>query len=271
MNRSNVAAAFLSLALLLTGPVAAFAQNGSSVEGTVTDSSGAVIPAASITLTNNSTGVVLSGKTDSSGTYSFPALQPGLYSLEVTKESFASYKIASFNLVVGQRATENATLGVSSTQEVVVEASGLSNLIDPSSNDMGTVVGPQSVENLPLNNRNFLQLGILSGAAFSNSGASNNSVAQTGHPGLSINVAGNEPDYTMYLVNGLETVGSRAANSSLNISTEAIDQFEVHYGFFLPDLGPNPAVVDVVTKSGTNKYHGELYEYNRNNYLQARN
>lgn len=261
----------LAAALAVTSTYALRAQSASSVDGTVTDSSGAVIPNAIVTLTNAQTGVVLNATTDGSGAYSFPALSPGLYSIEFHKDTFAAYKVASFNLVVGQKATENAKLGVSTSQEVVVEASGLSNLIDPSSNDMGTVIGPQSVENLPLNNRNFLQLALLSGAAFNNSGAANNSIAQTGHPGLSINVAGNEPDYTMYLINGLETVGSRAANSSLNISTEAIDQFEVHYGFFMPDLGPNPAVVDTVTKSGTNRYHGEVYEYNRNNYLQARN
>jgi len=261
----------LAASLALASAPLGRAQSGSSVEGTVTDSTGAVIPNANITLTNTSNGTVFKASTDPQGAYSFPALSPGLYSLEVTKDSFGSYKVASFNLVVGQKATENAKLGVSASDQVVVEASGLSNLIDPSSNDMGTVIGPQSVENLPLNNRNFLQLALLSGAAFNNSGAANNSIAQTGHPGLSINVAGNEPDYTMYLLNGLETVGSRAANNSLNISTEAIDQFEVHYGFFMPDLGPNPAVVDTVTKSGGNKYHGELYEYNRNNYLQARN
>ncbi|SEG67084.1 Carboxypeptidase regulatory-like domain-containing protein [Bryocella elongata] len=261
----------LAASLALASAPLGRAQSGSSVEGTVTDSTGAVIPNANITLTNTSNGTIFKASTDSQGAYSFPALSPGLYSLEVTKDSFGSYKVASFNLVVGQKATENAKLGVSASDQVVVEASGLSNLIDPSSNDMGTVIGPQSVENLPLNNRNFLQLALLSGAAFNNSGAANNSIAQTGHPGLSINVAGNEPDYTMYLLNGLETVGSRAANNSLNISTEAIDQFEVHYGFFMPDLGPNPAVVDTVTKSGTNKYHGEVYEYNRNSYLQARN
>lgn len=248
------------------------AQSGNaSVEGTVIDSSAAAIPGANVTLTNTSTGVVLKATTDSDGVYSFPVVPPGLYSVEAGKEGFAAYKVSGFNLIVGQKATQNVTLGVSTTEEVVVNANGLTNLIDPSSNDMGTVIGPQSVEELPLNNRNFLQLGLLSGAAFNNSGASNGSVAQTGHPGLSINVAGNEPDYTMYLIDGLETVGSRAANSSLNISTGAIDQFEVHYGFFMPDLGPNPAIVDVVTKSGTNRFHGEVYEYMRNNDMQARN
>lgn len=69
---------------------------------------------------------------------------------------------------------------------------------------------------------------------------------------MSINTAGNQPDFTMYVVNGLQILGSGAGNTSLNLSVGAIDQFEVHYGFFMPDMGPNPGIVDVVTKSGTN-------------------
>ena len=84
---------------------------------------------------------------------------------------------------------------------------------------------------------------------------------------MSINIAGNQPDYTMYVVNGLQTLGSRAGNTSLNLSVGAIDQFEVHYGFFMPDMGPNPGIVDVVTKSGTNHIHGEVYEFVRNNQM----
>jgi hypothetical protein len=154
---------------------------------------------------------------------------------------------------------------------VVVNASGLANLLDPESNDLGAVIGPQSVKQLPLNGRNYLQLALLSGAALNDAGASNGSNAQTGHPGTGINISGNEPDYTMYVINGLQALGSRAGNSSLNLSTGAIDQFEVHYGFFMPDLGPNPGIVDVVTKSGTNQIHGEVYEFVRTNEMEARN
>lgn len=126
------------------------------------------------------------------------------------------------------------------------------------------------MQQLPLNGRNFLQLGLLSGVALPNSGPSNNTVSQTGHPSQSINVAGNEPDYMTYLVNGISTVGSRANNTSLNLSVDAIDQFEVHYGFFMPDLSASPAVVDVVTKTGTNKFHGGIYEYVRTNQMEAK-
>lgn len=259
--------------LLAICPAVLSAQSGtSSIQGTVVDTSGAVIPDASVSLVNTSTGVKLQSTSDASGSYSFPSIPPGLYSIEVARGGFASYKVSSFNVTVGQHATQNAKLAIASSSATVeVDASGLANLLDTESNDLGTVIGPQSVEQLPLNGRNFLQLGLLSGAAQSNAGAANGSVAQTGHPGMSINIAGNEPDYTMYVVNGLETVGSRAGNTSLNLSTGSIDQFEVHYGFFMPDMGPNPGIVDVVTKSGTNHYHGELYEFVRTNQMQARN
>jgi hypothetical protein len=257
---------------LFISPIAVRAQSGSSsVQGTLTDVTGAVLPGAKVVLTNNLTGVALTATSDSSGSYSFPSVPPGVYSLDVSKEAFASYKISQFNVIVGQHANENASLNVSSTESVVVNASGLSNLLDPQSNDLGTVIGPQSVRQLPLNGRNFLQLGLLSGATQPTAGAANGSVAQTGHPYMSINIAGNQPDYTMYVVNGLQTLGSRAGNTSLNLSVGAIDQFEVHYGFFMPDMGTNPGIVDVVTKSGTNRLHGEAYEFVRTNQIQARN
>jgi hypothetical protein len=241
----------------------------SSVLGTVSDSSGAVVPDSDVTLRNLNTGVQQKAQTNSAGTYSFPSVPPGSYSLLVLKQGFARTEIPQFTLVVGQKATQNVTLGVATNETVTVNASSLS-ILQPDSNDLGSVIGPQSVAQLPLNGRNFLQLGMLSGATQAPSGAASASVNQTGHPSLSLTVAGNQPDFTMYLVDGIKTFGSRAGNTSLNISVGAIDQFEVHYGFFMPDLGPNPGIVDVITKSGTNRFHGEVYEYLRTNQMRAR-
>jgi hypothetical protein len=247
------------------------AQSGtSSIQGTVTDSSGAVIQGADVVLANAATGVALNATSDATGNYSFPTVPPGMYGITVSKEGFASYKVSQFNVAVGQRANQNATLNISSTATVEVNASGLTNLLDSESNDLGTVIGPMSVNQLPLANRNYLQLGLLSGATQATKGAAAGSVNQTGHDDVSINIAGNQPDFTLYVVNGLQTLGSRAGNTSLNLSVGAIDQFEVHYGFFMPDLGPNPGIVDVVTKSGGNRLHGEAFEFVRNNQMQAR-
>jgi hypothetical protein len=265
-------AMFAGLLLLLGAVSGAQAQSvASSIQGAVSDSSGAAVPAADITLTNAQTGVLLQTKSDGTGNYLFPAVAPGIYSLKVAHTGFAAYDLTQFRVTVGQHATENITLSIASeAQTVTVEANGLANLLETTSNDLGNVIGPQSVAQLPLNGRNFLQLGLLSGATQSNAGSANASIAQTGHPGMSINVSGNEPDFTMYMVDGIQTIGTRAGNTSLNLSMDAIDQFEVHYGYFMPDMGTNPGIVDVVTKGGTNKIHGDAYEYVRNNQMEAR-
>jgi len=273
MKFPSRAITFLAAVLLAAAALpAARAQSvDSSVQGAVTDTSGALVPGAEIRLVNARTGVVLSTQSDSAGNYAFPAVQPGVYSLEVVKPGFATYNLTQFNVIVGQHATENAALSIAAqAQTVTVAANGLTNLLDTQSNDLGNVIGPQSVQQLPLNGRNFLQLGLLSGATQQNYGSAGASVAQTGHSWVSINIAGNEPDFTMYTVDGIETIGTRAGNTSLNLSTSAIDQFEVHYGFFMPDMGTNPGIVDVDTKSGTNQIHGEAYEYVRNNQMEAR-
>jgi hypothetical protein len=269
----RVFAVLLGLLLMITVQQAIRAQGiSSSIQGAVVDTTGAMLPDVDIKLTNVQTGVVLKTQSDATGNFSFPSVLIGLYSLQFTKQGFADYTISQFNVRVGQRATENASLNVASAaQSVTVEAHGLANLLDTESNDLGNVIGPQSVSQLPLNGRNFLQLGLLSGATQANAGAGNASIAQTGHPGMSINISGNEPDFTMYMVNGISTIGTRAGNTSLNLSMDAIDQFEVHYGFFMPDMGTNPGIIDVVTKGGTNQFHGNAYEYVRNNQMEARN
>jgi hypothetical protein len=273
MNFKMRALVVLGLMLLaVAGFPSARAQNvDSSIQGIVADSSGAVIPSADVSLTNVRTGVVLKTQSDGAGNYAFPAVPPGEYSLTVSRQGFASYSLTQLNVIVGQHISENATLNIaSSAQTITVEANGLANLLETQSNDLGNVIGPQSVAQLPLNGRNFLQLGLLSGATQSNQGSGNASIAQTGHPGMSINIAGNEPDFTMYTVDGIQTIGTRAGNTSLNLSMSAIDQFEVHYGFFMPDMGTNPGIVDVITKAGANQIHGEAYEYVRNNQMEAR-
>src|SRR5579883_2883631 len=124
----------------------------SSLQGVVTDTSGASVPEATVNLTNTRTGTRLTTETDNVGLYSFPSLPPGVYSLEVTKPGFARYQLSQFTLVVGQHATENVTLSISTaTQTVTVSAAGLADLLQPESNDLGNVIAPQSVAQLPLN------------------------------------------------------------------------------------------------------------------------
>lgn len=247
------------------------AQNvNSGVQGTVTDTSGAVVPGASVQLTNVQTGVARTTQSNSVGRYIFTSLIPGTYTLKVSKQGFTTYVHSDFQLRVAERASLDAVLKVgATTQTVTVSAQGLAALLTPSDNGLGSVISPQSVTQLPLNGRNFLQLGLLSGAAQPDSGR-DFIQAQSGHPGNAITIVGNSDDSTMYLINGIQTVGTRMGQSALNIAVSDVDQFKVQYGFFLPDLGPSGGVVNVITKSGTNRFHGEAFDFVRTNSWEAR-
>jgi hypothetical protein len=249
---------------------AATAQSiNSSVEGAVRDSSGAVVQDANVVLINQATGTREATKTNEAGEYLFPSVITGSYSLEATKQGFESYHLTAFTVQVAQRATENIVLNPgSASQTVTVNGDSLAPLLEISSNVLGTIITPRSVAQLPLNGRNFLQLAFLAGATQLGPDLATSQTNRT-LPGIS--VAGMQQDLTMYTVDGMALTGSRLGNSEMNLSIADIDQFKVRQGFFMPGNGTDPAIIDVVTKSGTNRLHGELFEFLRTNQTQARN
>jgi hypothetical protein len=251
-----------------------YAQSGASVvEGLVQDGTGAVIQNCEVTLVNRETGGKMTTGTNADGIYAFLSVQPGMYSLEVSREGFKSYSVANFRVTVSQRATQNVVLGLGpASATVTVDAFGSGSLWEPTSNELGTLIEPVNVRNLPLNGRDFLQLSLLSGATqTSGTTVSDFTTLQVGHPNRTIVIGGNEQDFTGYLIDGISTAGSRLGQASLNLSVAAIDQFKIHEGFFLPSEGPNDAgVVSVVTKGGSNQLHGELFEFVRNTAFDTR-
>lgn len=274
MHRLTLVVA-LSLLFVTSCPHVLRAQSsGAEVEGMVQDSSGAAIRDCDVMLTNTDTGAKFNTRTDDAGLYAFPAILPGLYTLTFSKEGFKSHSVTDFRVTISQRVTQNAMLEVGVVSEsVIVEAFGSVPLLEPTSNELGTLIDQVHVRELPLNGRDFLQLGMLSGAA-QDSGTlvSDFLTLQVGHPDRAIIINGNEQDMTGFLINGMSTAGSRLGQSSLNLSVAAIDQFKIHEGFFLPSEGPNNAgEVSVVTKAGTNQIHGEAFEFVRNNAFDAKN
>jgi hypothetical protein len=251
-----------------------FAQSSASVlEGVVQDATSAVIQNCDVLLLNRETGGKLATRTNGDGVYAFPSVQPGMYTLEVSKQGFKSYSLTNFRVTASERATRNVVLGLgSTTSTVTVDASGSGSLWEPTSNELGTLIEQESVRDLPLNGRDFLQLGLLSGATqTSGTTVSDFTTLQVGHPDRTIIIDGNEQDLTGFLIDGLSTAGSRLGQASLNLSVAAIDQFKIHEGFFLPSEGPNDAgVVSVVTKGGSNHLHGETFEFVRNTAFDTR-
>jgi len=245
----------------------------SVVEGIVQDATGAVIQNCEVVLSSANTGVQLTTHTNTEGVYAFLSVQPGVYSLQASAEGFRTLSLDNFRVTLSQRATHNILLGPgSASATVTVDASGSAALSEPTSNELGTLIESVNVRELPLNGRDFLQLGLLSGATqTSGTTVSDFTTLQVGHPDRTIIIAGNEQDLTGFMINGIPTAGSRLGQASLNLSVAAVDQFKIHEGFFLPSVGPNDAgVVSVATKGGSNHLHGELFEFVRNTAFDTR-
>jgi len=264
----------LVLCMLSASSQRAFSQSSASVvEGVVQDSTGAVIPDCRVTLTSTETGGKFITRTNEAGVYVFPSVQPGMFSLEVSKPGFKSYSITNLGVTVSERATQNVVLALGSASTTVfVDASGSGSLVEPTSNELGTLIEQENVRELPLNGRDFLQLGFLSGATqTSGTTVSDFTTLQVGHPNRTIVIDGIEQDLTGFVIDGISTAGTRLGQASLNLSVAAIDQFKIHEGFFLPSEGPNDAgVVSVVSKGGSNRLHGEVFEFVRNTAFDTR-
>ena len=257
--------------LVLVASLSAQATGSGTVSGTVADQSGAVIPGARVTLISVDRGVERTVSTNEAGLYLFPDLTPGSYSIRVQSDGFDTYELTSFRLEVDQRVAINAELQVGQVSNVVtVEAAGEAILLETESNALGTLVNSEQVEELPLNGRNFLQLALLA-AGTNNAAGRADASGQTGHPGRSVVIGGVKSTSNSYTINGIQVRGARLGELAVNLSVANVDEFKVQQSFFMPDQGPNPAMVNVNTKGGTNAFHGQAFEFLRNVELDARN
>ena len=239
-----------------------------AVAGTVTDSSGAVIPGASVVLVNVERGSEQEVSTNESGNYAYPDVTPGVYTVRVSSEGFATQEVSDLEVQVGQRAAVNVELAVGQISDVVtVEATAV--LLETESNVIGTVVDSDRVTELPLNGRNFLQLALLAGGTAPSEGRAS-FAGQIGHPGRFVVIGGVKAANNSYTINGIQVRGARGGELAVNVSVANVDQFKVQSSFFMPDQGPNPAMVNVSTKGGSNEIHGEAFEFVRNTVLDAR-
>lgn len=257
----------LLLVLVCQGSMSLYAQNTGSILGTVHDVSGAAIPAAAVSVTNVATGTVRTFQTLDAGDYEVPSLPPGTYAISVTKAGFATTSLSGIVLQVDQRARVDVTMNVGSVREsVTVQAGAL--MLSTDSPELGTVIENQRVTDLPLNGRSFLTLTLLvpgatsaprsSGAAFED--------------GAAISVDGVRAEYNNFTLDGVDnnviTVGSQAVNPSI----DSIQEFKVLTGTYSAAFGRSGGgQINIATKSGTNNYHGTLFEFLRNNDIQARN
>ena len=246
------------------------------INGTITDSSGAVIPEAQMVLANVESGVRRETSTNRTGVYSFVDIIPGQFTLEASKPGFTTQIQAVFTLNVNQTATYNFTLPVGTeTQTVTVQAEGGANL-QTGSAELGTVINQSQVVNLPLNGRGFTQiLDLTPGASPANVGQNStaaktgvNLVGQFSFP----SVGGQTNRSNMFLVDGINDNDQWMSTYTVAPIIDTIQEFKIEshndQAQFGGALG---GIVNVVTKSGTNRLHGDAWEFLRNTAFDARN
>ena len=252
--------------------IAAFAQfDVGAVVGTVKDSSDLPMANATVTIRSLATNVSRQTSTTAAGEFDFVALQPGQYSLTVKQDGFKD-KTRNFELTVGQRAEIIVAMEVgAAAQSVTVGESIVA--VETASSDLSNLRTRQQVVDLPLNGRNFTQLVQLA-PGVNNHGSSTNVsnggyTAGRGTSGAVVN--GNPSDIGIYLFDGIQSVDADANVLIFYPPVDAIQEFKVQTSSAPATYGGGPSIINVTFRSGTNEYHGALYEFLRNSDFDAKN
>lgn len=261
-------AAILSL-LSFAGPFLHGQSSASAISGTVTDSTGAVVVGATVTVTNQSTAVPYEKTTDSSGFYSVEGLTNGLYRVDVTKPGFKESITNGIQLDPGQRRASNIVLEVgTATTQVTVTADALE-VNTESSESAGTISSAQ-IDNLMLNGRNFETLAIAIPGVSSTHGA--DGLGGGGlFGGTSLIVNGNSVEYTTYTIDGVYNMNSgNMANIDILPVVDGISEFSVQKDSYSAKYGfAGSGQVVVTTKTGGDTFHGSAWDYIRNSGVAA--
>src|SRR5215467_14086745 len=259
----------LSAALLLSVNIAS-AQTFGSITGEVHDPSGAVTPNAQVTATNIATNVSRSTSTNDSGVYTFPDLIPATYQVRVTAPGFQT-ATSTIEIQVQQTARVDFALVVGQANQTV-EVSALAAALTTENATVGTVIAEKNINDLPLNGRNFLQLVALApNVTYGFAAAGIASSRQGGdRVNQNISVAGMRGTWNNYTLDG---VADTDPNFNLYIqvpSIDALQEFKVQSGIYPAEFGREAAQINVSTKSGTNNFHGALFEFLRNDAFDAK-
>jgi hypothetical protein len=264
---------FFLLAAGLATTAVAFAQfESGSVTGTVKDPSGAVIPGVAVEARNTLTNVVRTAKSSGGGQFDFVALEPGKYSLTASQPGFRS-PVQSFDLSVGQRLAVDLVLEVATSNQTVAVTAESPSTVETASSELGNIESQQAIQNLPLDSRNFTQLiGLTPGANMR--GHSNNSQSLGYTNGRGTNgavVNGNPGETTIYLFDGIQSVNNDIAAVIFFPPVDGIEEFKVQTSGAPAAYGGGPSIVNLTTRSGTNNFHGTLYEFVRTSQFDAKN
>jgi hypothetical protein len=267
----TVPAILLSAAAVLVLAPRSVAQTTASVVGTVADPSGAVIPGASITATEKGTGLKRAVRSNEHGVYVLSALPVGTYAISVEAAGFKHKTLTGIVLQVNQEARIDLTLEVGAVSEEVT-VSGESPLLQSQNAVVGQVIDNRFNSEIPLNGRDFSQLILLTPGATTRPGAiANDTGAATGSSGSGVAIGGRDSQNN-FMMDGAGNNARQFGNIALKPSIDAIQEFKVLTNSYSAEFGSAAfGQVNLITKSGTNQLRGTLFEFLRNDVLDARN
>ena len=259
----------LVAALLATSP--ALAQSTATLQGTVSDSKGALLPHATVVARNRGTASERTTQTDTNGNYQFAALPVGLYTVEVRADGFKTQVADQVTIQVAKTVVQNFQMEVGAISEQVLVSSDVP-VIETATTSVGTVINQRTVQEIPLNGRHFVDLGLLIPGSVTPPQNGFLTAPLRGQGSFAFNTAGAREDTVNFMINGINLNDMVQNQITFQPSINTVQEFKVDNSTFSAEYGRNSgAIVNIATRSGSNEYHGEAFEFLRNEALDARN
>jgi hypothetical protein len=256
---------------VLTVVSMAWSQSTAMLKGTISDATGAVIPGAQILVRSQSTGIERTTLSDETGNYQVPAMPVGVYTIEVQLPGMQQQVVKDLEFEVGQVVVRNFKLEVGTVAEVV-SVTGESPMVDTTTITVGQVISSKTVQEMPLNGRHFLDMGMLIPGSVTPPANAGLAAPLRGQGFFGFNTAGAREDGVNFMINGINLNDISNQQITFQPSINTVDEFKVNNSTFSAEFGRNSgAIANVATKSGTNQFHGEVFNYFRNSALDARN
>src|SRR5882724_2580143 len=242
-------------------------SNAADLQGVVRDQSGAVVNGATVTARNPGTNASKTTTTNDDGGYLIVNLVPGDYEVTVEAPNFKKSVLPDVKLTVGQRADLDIALEVGQVSEVVTVSGASAELVETSKTAIATTIDQQRIENLPINERNYLAFALTTSTVTRDNGRPIGPAPTSG-----LNFGGQRGRSNLVQVDGADNTDNSVNASRSTVSQEAVQEFQVVSNSYLPEFGrASGGVVNVVTKGGTNELHGNVFGFLRSRKFQARN
>jgi len=260
----------LAAAIVVCAAVGKAQSDAATVLGTVKDSSGAVIPGAMVTLKNIATGIASTTQADGEGNFQFTDVRIGDYRVSAEKEGFSTAVAERVNVTINARQRVDLTMQAGAVNESVVVTTGVE-LLETDSSSRGQVVQRQEIVNLPLNGRSNANLALLTPGVRE---SSQNGITTAGRE-AAFNVNGLRNTVNTFLLDGVDNTAYGTSNQGFSsqvvqVSPDAVEEFKVQTNTYSAEFGRSAgAVINATYRSGTNQFHGTLWEFNRNTVFNA--